>query len=358
MSILSYKFRVKDSTTGKYIRRHAIACNQAWNFLVATQREAQRRRQAGLATRWPTAFDLIKLCTGSGAELGLHSDTVSAICRQFVISRDSKRKCPRFRASFGPKRKLGWVPFIPRAVKVDGDRVRYLKRQFFFWKSQDIPAAMKCGSFIEDARGRWYVVFQCEVADDLPTGNGKVGIDLGLKTLATCSDGMVIPALRHYRKYQDALAIAQRAGNKRRVKAIHAKIAHSRRHHLHEWSKKIAAANELVVVGNVSASKLAKTKMAKSVLDAGWSTLRHQLRYKAKRHGARYVEADERWSSQVCSECGAKPASRPKGIADLGVRSWICSDCGSLHDRDLNAARNILRIGLEHEPPAEEIPLL
>jgi transposase len=218
--------------------------------------------------KWPTAFDLIKLCTGAAADLSLHSDTVQTICRQFAASRDAKHKCPRFRASGGPKKSLGWIPFIPRAVKVDGAHVVYLKRKFYFWKSRELGGHFKAGCFTQDARGRWYVAFQCEAADELSTGNGEIGIDLGLKALATCSDGIKVPALQHYRQYQAALAIAQRAGNKRRVRAIHAKIANARRHHLHEQSTRIARDNGSIVVGNVNSIKLAKTRLAKTVLDA------------------------------------------------------------------------------------------
>lgn len=354
--MITFKYRVKAGE--RRLNKYAIASNRVWNFCVATQREAEARWKAGRPTPWPTAFDLIKLATGSAAELGLHSDTVQTICRQFVASRTLHRKCPRFRASFGAKRSLGWVPFIQRMVRVDGDAIVYLKRRFQFWKSRAIDGEIRSGSFVQDARGHWYVTFQCRVGDDLACGNGAVGIDLGLKALATLSSGETVPALRHYRKYEGALGIAQRAHNKRRVRAIHAKIANARRHHLHEQSTRIANENSLIVVGNVSAAKLAKTKMAKSVLDAGWSSFRTMLRYKAARRQAVYVEADERFSSQVCSACGTLPQSRPRGIADLGMRRWDCSDCGASHDRDVNAARNILRVGLEHQPPGGEIASL
>lgn len=353
--ILTLKFRIKDANTDKYFRQYAWACNQVWNFCVETQREADRRRSGNKNLCWPSAFDLIKLCTGSAAELGLHSDTVQTICRQFVASRDMHKRCPRFRASGGPKRSLGWIPFISRAVRVDNAQVTYLKRKFRFWKSREIEGTIKAGSFVEDARGRWYVCFQCDVAQDRPTGTGEIGIDLGLKTLATCSDGTVVPALRHYRQYEAALAVAQRARNKQRIRAIHAKIANARRHHLHEWSTKLTRDNRLIVVGNVSPSKLAKTKMAKSIFDASWAMLRNQLRYKASRHGARYVEADERWTSRTCSCCGAIPDSSPKGLSALGIRRWTCSGCGQSHDRDVNAAKNILRVGTERRPPVVEI---
>jgi len=343
VSILTFKFRVKDSGSGKHLYRHAIACNQVWNFCVATQREAEKRRKSGLPTRWPSAFDLIRLCIGSAADLGLHSDTVNAICRQFAASRDMHRKCPHFRASFGSKRALGWVPFVPRAVRIDGDTAIYLKRRFRFWRSRDIDGVFKAGAFVQDARGRWYASFQCDVADDLPVGAGEVGIDLGLKALATCSDGAEIPALRHYRQYERALGKAQRAGNKRRARAIAAKIANARRHHLHVASRRLADANSLIVVGNVSAAQLAKTRMAKSVLDAGWATFKHMLRYKAARRQAAYVEADERYTSQTCCECGS--LTGPRGLKGLGVRQWGCIECGASHDRDVNSARLILMSG-------------
>lgn len=356
MSFLSFKYRVKSGD--RHLRKAAIACNQVWNFCVATQREAERRRKGGSKVRWPSEFDLSKLATGSGSMLGIHSDCVTQTCRQFVKSRDLHRKCPRFRASFGAKRALGWIPFIPRAVKVDGNAATMLKRRYTFWKSRDIEGEIKSGAFVQDARGRWYVVFQCEVSDDLPTGTGEVGIDLGLKDLATLSNGDKVPALKHYRQYEAALAKAQRARNKRRVRAIHAKIANARRHHLHEQSTRIANENSLIVVGDVSASKLAKTKMAKSVLDAGWSSFRHMLRYKSARRQAVYVDVSERYSSQTCSCCGTIPASSPKGMGSLGIRRWQCSDCGASHDRDVNAARNILRVGVEHHAPVGEIAVL
>jgi putative transposase len=343
VSILSFRYRIKDSVSGKRLTTLATAANQVWNFCVATQREAQNRRKLGSPVRWPTAFDLINLCAGSSAELGLHSDTVAGVCRQFVQSRDLHRKCPRFRVSFGAKRSLGWIPFVPRAARVDGDAIVYLKHRYRLWKHRDIDGAFKAGVFVQDARGRWYLALQCQVADDLPCGNGEVGIDLGLKKLATCSDGAEVPALRHYRQHERALGKAQRAGNKRRTQAISAKIAAVRRHHLHVTSKRLADENSLIVVGNVNAAGLAKTRMAKSVLDAGWSMFRNMLRYKSARRQAVYVEADERWTSQTCSECGS--LGGPKGLKGLDVRRWGCFECGASHDRDVNAARIILASG-------------
>lgn len=355
MTILTFKYRVKDKTAQKRLIRHARAVNFVWNYCCEIQRKAESKWKSGVKCKWPSHFDLVKLTTGCAKELNLHSDTVNKVCAQFVISRDAKRKCPKFRANYGSKAALGFIPYIPRAIRIEDDRIKYLGKYYRFWKSRPVQGEFKAGCFVQDSRGRWYVTFQCEVPDDMPTGNGKIGIDLGLKTLATCSDGKKIPALQHYRKYEDKLAVAQRAGNKKRVKAIHAKIANARRHHLHEQSTALVKNNNLIVVGNVNAAQLAKTKMAKSVLDAGWSMFRNMLAYKARRHRACFVIADERFTSQTCSCCGSIPVSSPKGMGALGVRHWECCDCGSIHDRDVNAALNILRVGAEHCPPAVEI---
>ena len=103
-----------------------------------------------------------------------------------------------------------------------------------------------------------------------------------------------------------------------------------------------------ITAGDVSPSKLARTNMAKSVLDAGWSDLRIMLSWKSRiRGGGMCLEVPERLTTQTCSECGCLPVSRPRGIAGLRIREWTCDDCGAVHDRDVNAAKNILRLGLQ-----------
>jgi IS605 OrfB family transposase len=141
--------------------------------------------------------------------------------------------------------------------------------------------------------------------------------------------------------------MAQRARKKRRAKTIHARIANSRSDFLHNLSNRLVREFDYIAVGNVNAAALARTKMAKSARDASWSLFRTQLAYKAAKHGACVEEVSESFTSQVCSGCGAMPHSRPKGIADLGIREWTCGEYGAEHDRDVNAAKNILsRIGL------------
>ena len=132
-----------------------------------------------------------------------------------------------------------------------------------------------------------------------------------------------------------------------------AKINNARKDFLHKLSTRLVNDFDRIIVGDVNASALTQTKLAKSVLDASWSAFRGMLRYKAVKHGATFEEVCERFTSQTCSSCGAR--SGPKGIAGLGIRQWTCSECGVAHLRDLNASLNILA-GAEHRPLAGEIP--
>lgn len=356
--ILTYKYRVrvKDRTARKVLARHGSAVNMVWNYCAAFQRDVESRYRAGAAKRrWPSTFDLHKLTAGTSTELGISATSINEVCRFFVTARNMRRGSPRFRSSSGPRRSLGWVPFKIEDRRIEGNSVVYRGHKFrlFGTKRRPIPAATKTGSFNEDACGHWWFNILVEVPDQLPVSEHEIGIDLGLKTLATCSDGRTVPALRHYRAHEKALAVAQRANNRQRVKAIHARIANCRKDQLHKASTDLVRTSRRIVVGNVSPSKLAKTKMAKSVLDSGWSSFRAMLKYKAIMHGVEYIEIDEAFTSQVCSACGTLPASRPKGIADLGIRRWECSDCGAVHDRDVNAAINILIAGRSAAPLAE-----
>jgi putative transposase len=143
------------------------------------------------------------------------------------------------------------------------------------------------------------------------------------------------------------LAVAQRARKKRQVKSIQVKIANQRRDYLHKASTDIAKRFGFIAVGNVSPSKLKRTRMAKSVSDAGWADFKKMLAYKTRLRSGNFEEVNEALTTQTCSACGCLPLSRPKGIAGLEIRHWTCDDCGTVHDRDVNAAMNIARLAHE-----------
>lgn len=354
MAPLTYKYRLKDRRAAKHLRQYAIALNQVWNYCVAVQQDVNMRWKAGAPKRrWPTGYDLCNRTAGVSREIGVHAGSINEVCRLFALSRDTHKRCPRFRASFGSRRALGWVPFRASDRQTTGNVIKYLGRSFRFFGEarRPLPKVVKSGAFVEDAQGRWWVTFVVEV-DEKPCGVHEIGIDLGLKRLATLSNGDSVDNLTHYRAWEAKLATSQRAGNRQRVKAIHAKIANCRRDHHHKTTTKIARDNALIVVGNVSSSQLAKTRMAKSVLDAGWSAFKNMLRYKASRHGACFLEVDEAFTTVTCSACLSR--SGPKGQKGLRIREWECSDCGVSHDRDVNAARNILALGRSAAPPVGE----
>ena len=123
------------------------------------------------------------------------------------------------------------------------------------------------------------------------------------------------------------------------------KIKNQRKGEPHQISSALVKNNAAIFVGDVASAKLVKTKMAKSLLDAGWSMLKTMLEYKSYQAGTVFEIVNESYTTQTCSRCGVIPASSPKGRAGLGKREWVCSGCGAAHDRDTNAAKNILAAG-------------
>jgi putative transposase len=361
--ILTYRYRIKDgaSATKNALNKQAAAVNIVWNYCCQIDRESRARWESGCPVNRPSAFDLIKLCVGVARDLGLHSDCVSAVCQKFENARhDTFPNTPSFRSY---KRNLGWIPvtrFI-RAAKFEGGELTFLKCKYRVWNSRPLPddGTPKSWNFSADARGRWYLNIQVELSDVEPRKvQSAVGIDLGLKDLATLSTGEKIKAPTFYRKAEQELARLQRFGMKSRARTMAAKVANQRKHFLHVASSRLVTAHDRIFVGDVNASSLKKTKMAKSVSDAGWSMFRKMLSYKAIALGGKCEVVSEKYTSQTCSCCGTIPVSSPKGMGALGIRRWECCDCGASHDRDVNAAHNILRVGLERQAPAGGIPVL
>ena len=343
---LTVKLRLRDKHAAE-LNRQARAVNHVWNYCNDAQKHAFQTKWTW-RDKWLSAAALMRLTAGASEELDLHAHTLQVVCKQYEKSRKAKKKrWLRYRG----RKSLGWVPFNTGHVSFDGDMLTFRGVRYEPMHLRDIlkpGIKIGTGSFNQDSRGRWYINCPVEVecADRAP--NTRVGIDLGLDTLAGLSDGREIEPPKFYRKNEMALATAQRARKTpKKIRATHAKAANRRKDFLHKRSAEIVKKYGLVVVGNVSPSKLAKTRMAKSVLDAGWSGFKDMLSYKAITRGGMCLEVNEAWSSQVCSKCGCLPSTRPRGIADLAIREWSCGDCGAVHRRDVNAARNILRLGLE-----------
>lgn len=337
--LLTFKLRLRDRHAAS-LNRQARAVNFVWNYCNETQQKAARAPR-----RWLTSFDLQKLTNGSSKELGLHAHTIQRVCSRYAQSRQLHRK-PWLK--WRSRKSLGWVPFNTGHVSFDGRSFTFNGAIYQTMHLRpELVAGVKisAGSFNQDARGRWYLNIPVEVDCADVASISRVGIDLGLYDLATLSTGDKIATPRLYRASEAALIASQRARKTKRTKAIHSKIANRRKDFAHKASSNIAKQFGLIVIGDVSSSRLAQTKMAKSIYDAGWSSFKNMLAYKSIRNGGSMIEVSERHSSQICSACGSMPAARPRGIADLGKRVWTCDDCGTEHDRDVSAALNILRSG-------------
>ena len=348
------KLRIKDKNL-KVLDQLASEVNFVWNY--ANDLGFKYLKRTG---EFLSSYDIDKYTKGASKECGLHSQTIQAISAELVTRRKQFKKAKlKWRVSNkkSARRSLGWIPFKKVAIKYADGYVQYGKHQFKLWDSYGLSKYnVKTGSFVEDSRGRWYV---CLVVDNATTikskGKTSIGIDLGLKDLATCSDGLKLKAPKIYRQYEQKLGIAQRAKNKNRVRSVHAKIKNIRQNMLHQFTRKLVNEHAMIIVGNVNAKALAQTKLAKSVLDASWTTLRTMLKYKCENAGVLFEEVNEAYTTQTCSCCGSRLSS-PKGRAGLGIREWQCMECGTLHDRDINSALNILALG--HERLAVGIPVL
>ena len=340
---ISYKFRLKDKHAAE-LNMQAHAVNEVWNYCNEVQ------RWAVLNTRpWTTMRKLERLTAGSSKLLGLNSTTIQKVCQFYDKNRQGAKKAW---LHFRSPKSLGWVPTGPgkNGVRFDGRAFVFRRKAYYpMHYRADLRPNMKLlsSSFNCDTRGRWYFNAQIEIQECAPEGEQAVGIDLGLDCFAALSSGEKICAPRFYRASEQPLALSQSAKKKKRSKAIHTKIRNRRADFLHKNSQHIADKFDLIIVGNINTSGLVKTNLAKSVMDAGWASFKRMLRYKSMRNGGRMIEVSEYMTSQTCSECGELPPSRPKGIAGLRNKMWTCDNCGTVHDRDVNAARNILAIGLD-----------
>jgi len=323
-----------------WLNAAAVEVNQVFNYCNETSLKAATRTD--LKRKWLTGFDLCALTAGATEYFEkIGSDTIQSVCNEYAQKRKAAKKLKlKWRVSRGAQRSLGWIPFKAASLKRKGRGVRFAGKCIRVFERERLEGVKwQGGEFAEDAVGDWWLCLPVKVQAECSVAPEEaVGIDLGLKTIAVTSDGDRLEAGRWTLRYAEKLASAQRRGHKRQAKRIHRKIARCRADALHKFSRQIVDRYQHIVVGDVSSLKLVKTRMAKSVLDSGLGTLKRFLAYKCE-HAARSFEVtDEKYSTVTCSHCRA--LSGPRGVNGLIVRSWECCNCGTLHDRDVNAARN------------------
>jgi putative transposase len=284
---------------------------------------------------------------------------LNAAYRNFAGSAAGKRKGPRvapprFRSRKDSRQSIRFTRNSRFAVLGSGKlRLPKIGDVAVRW-SRHLPAEPSSVTVIRDSAGRFFASFVVEVAPrPLPPAGRECGIDLGLGYFAVLDDGTKIAAPQFLRRAEKKLRRAQRdlsrkqKGSQHREKArvqvarAHARVADARRDFHHKLSTSIVRENQAVTVEDLSVKGLARTRLAKSVHDAGWSAFVNMLQYKAALYGRRFAKVGRfEPTSQVCSACGARDGPKP-----LHVRAWQCTACGTVHDRDVNAARNIAALG-------------
>jgi IS605 OrfB family transposase len=235
-------------------------------------------------------------------------------------------------------------------LKRKGTSLRFSGKAFRVFERDRLEGiSWKSGCFAQDSVGDWWLCLPMEVElCESAAPKEVVGLDLGLKDTVATSDGDKLEAGHFYRSIEQKIANAQRRGHKRQAKRLHRTAARRRKDALHNFSRELVNAYQTIFVGDVSSLKLVKTRMAKSVLDAGWGMLKTQLQYKGQQASRSVLIVNERNTTRTCSSCGA--LTGPSGLDMLAIRTWVCSECGDTHDRDVNAARNILFAG--RRPPS------
>jgi len=323
-----------------WLNAAAIEVNQVFNYCNETSLKAATRTD--LKRKWLTGFDLCSLTAGATEYFDkIGADTIQSVCVHYAQKRQAAKKLKlKWRVSRGAQRSLGWIPFKAASLKRKGRGVRFAGKCIRVFERERLEGVKwQGGEFAEDAVGDWWLCLPVKVAPECSVApEEEVGIDLGLKSIAVTSDGDQLEAGRWTRRYAEKLASAQRRGHKRQAKRIHRKIARCRADALHKFSRQMVDRYQHIVVGDVSSQKMVKSRMAKSVLDSGWGMLKRFLAYKCEYAARSFEVVDERYSTVTCSHCGA--LSGPRGVNGLIVRSWECCNCGTLHDRDVNAARN------------------
>jgi IS605 OrfB family transposase len=338
--------RLKVKSEGyAWLNAAAVEVNQVWNFANATSYKAARPFAGPV--KWLSGYELDQLTAGSSAYFEhISSETIQRVNAEFATRRRQfKRTKLRWRLSHGSKRSLGWVPFKAVQLKRHGKALRLAGKAFRVFETHRLEGtSWKSGCFAQDAVGDWWLCIPVERgATAIPAEREAVGLHLGLKDTVATSGGEKLQAGHFYRHIEPRIAQAQRRGHRHQAKRLHRKAARRRNDALQKFSRKLVNQYQTIIVGDVSSTRLAKTRLAKSVLDAGWGMLKMQLQYKCQEAGRRILIVSERNTTRACSRCGS--LTGPTGLDNLVVKVWSCSGCGVTHDRDVNAARNILLVG-------------
>jgi putative transposase len=356
-----YRFYPSDAQAAQLSRTFGCV-RKVYNLALAARSEAWAERRervsygatSALLTAWKRTEELAYLNQVSCVPL---QQALRHLETAFVNFFAKRAGYPRFKSR---KKSRRCAEYTASAFRFRDGRLTLAKMAEpldIVW-SRPLPegAVPSTVTVSQDSAGRWFVSLLCRDQDiqPLPTNDTAVGVDAGLDHLLTLSTGEKIDNPRHERRDRARLARAQRElcrkqkGSANRDKArlrvarVHARIADRRRDHLHQVTTRLVRDNQTVVIEDLAVRNMVKNrKLARAISDAAWREFRSMLEYKANWYGREVVVVDRFFpSSKLCSACGALAGHMP-----LDVRIWTCA-CGTTHDRDVNAAKNILAAGL------------